>query len=186
MPNGNLTLTARWTPIKISVTFHPGSYGWFDSSIEMDAVTVEYDYGSNVPLPEYFSMDKCTITGWYFGFSQNNYPTIVDWPMPLVYGYCEGFYEGTEITIAPFWVTNSSIRQITFNGNGAGSGSMDNISFDSSSACGYLSRNRFVKVGYRFVGWNTAADGSGESFSDGGWFNLADDTVLYAQWEKIS
>lgn len=185
MPYGNLTLTAKWTPIKISVTFHPGSYGWFDSSVEMEAVTVEYDYGSNISLPEYFSMENCTITGWYVGFSQSNYPTIVDWPMPLVYGYCEGFSEGTELTIAPFWVTNASIRQITFNGNGAGSGAMDNISFGTASACGYLSRNRFVKEGYRFVGWNTVADGSGESFSDGGWFDLSDDTVLYAQWEKI-
>ncbi|MBE6628868.1 MAG: hypothetical protein E7629_08075 [Ruminococcaceae bacterium] len=185
MPYGNLTLTAKWIPIKISVTFHPGSYFWFDSSVEMEAVTVEYDYGSNISLPEYFSMENCTITGWYVGSTQGNYPTIVDWPAPLVYGYYERFTEGTEITVAPFWVTNGSIRQITFNGNGAGSGSMDNICFDSSSACGYLSRNRFVKEGYRFVGWNTVADGSGESFFDGGWFNLSDDTVLYAQWEKI-
>lgn len=33
-----------------------------------------------------------------------------------------------------------------------------------------------------FVGWNTAADGSGESYSDGELLPLKDDLTLYAQW----
>ena len=183
MPAEDLTLTAEWTPIQITVTFNPGSYYWFDSNALLASVTQTFDYGSEIALPDYFALDGCTIAGWFFGESQGNYPMIVDWPMPLVYGYYDMFTEGTEVTIAPFWVTDGDVAQITFNGNGA-EGSMDPLYFSSGSACGYLPRNKFVKKGYKFVGWNTAADGSGE-FVGIDWFNLSEDTTLYAQWEPI-
>ena len=48
--------------------------------------------------------------------------------------------------------------------------------------------NTFEKEGYKFVGWNTAYDGSGQSFPDGGTVkNLAtcdyQHVYLFAQWE---
>ena len=185
MPAKDLTLTAQWSPIKIAVTFTPGSYYWFNSNVVLESVTVLYDYGSSIELPDHFAMDGMTIIGWLVGEVQGNYPTIVDWPAPLVYGYLDGFAEGEEITIAPFWVQDFNLGVITFNGNGA-EGSMDPLYFCNSSGyqCGYLPKNRFVKEGYVFVGWNTAADGSGESV-DSTWFNLSGDTTLYAQWEPV-
>ncbi len=39
-----------------------------------------------------------------------------------------------------------------------------------------------VKTGYTFDGWNTTADGSGISYSEGGTFTLTENTVLYAKW----
>ena len=53
----------------------------------------------------------------------------------------------------------------------------------SGYQCGLLPRNKFTKEGYVFAGWNTAADGSGETVPVD-WFNLEGDTVLYAQWEE--
>jgi len=43
--------------------------------------------------------------------------------------------------------------------------------------------NTFVKVGYGFVGFNTAADGSGTDYQPGDIFNIFDDIVLYAQYD---
>jgi hypothetical protein len=80
----------------------------------------------------YFAIENHTITGWYFGESQWNYPFIVEKTLPLVYGYYDEFYDGTEITIAPYWVGNWDVATITFNGNG-GEGSMDPLPFNNSS-----------------------------------------------------
>src|SRR5690606_17043139 len=42
-----------------------------------------------------------------------------------------------------------------------------------------------TKTGHTFVGWNTAADGSGTSYQAGDTFQLGtSDVTLYAQWEK--
>lgn len=52
-----------------------------------------------------------------------------------------------------------------------------------------LRKNRFIREGFEFVGWNTKPDGSGESFTDGQEvYNLTtvdnEEIVLYAQWKK--
>ena len=46
-----------------------------------------------------------------------------------------------------------------------------------------LNANTFTREGYNFLNWNTAADGTGNSYADGATVNLTEDTTLYAQWE---
>ena len=46
-----------------------------------------------------------------------------------------------------------------------------------------LNANTFTREGYNFTGWNTAADGTGDSYADGAAVNLTENTTLYAQWE---
>ena len=46
-----------------------------------------------------------------------------------------------------------------------------------------LNANTFTREGYNFLNWNTAADGTGESYADGATVNLTENTTLYAQWE---
>ena len=46
-----------------------------------------------------------------------------------------------------------------------------------------LNANSFTREGYNFLNWNTAADGTGDSYADGATVNLTEDTTLYAQWE---
>ena len=46
-----------------------------------------------------------------------------------------------------------------------------------------LNANTFTREGYNFLNWNTAADGTGDSYADGATVNLTADTTLYAQWE---
>ncbi len=46
-----------------------------------------------------------------------------------------------------------------------------------------LNANSFTREGYNFKGWNTAADGTGDSYADGVTVNLTENTTLYAQWE---
>ena len=46
-----------------------------------------------------------------------------------------------------------------------------------------LNANSFTREGYNFLNWNTAADGTGNSYADGATINLTENTTLYAQWE---
>ena len=46
-----------------------------------------------------------------------------------------------------------------------------------------LNTNTFTREGYNFLNWNTAADGTGDSYADGATVNLTENTTLYAQWE---
>lgn len=86
------------------------------------------------------------------------------------------------LTIHAGWTAHQ--YYVSFNAN-SGEGEMNNqkMTYDVST----LNSNAFTKYGYTFAGWNTAADGSGKSYSNNSSENItseADVTVtLYAQWE---
>ena len=67
---------------------------------------------------------------------------------------------------------------VVFDPNG-GSGSMPPL-FGLSSAA--LTPNGFTNAGLDFGGWNTAPDGSGQSYANGATFPFSDSATLYAQW----
>ena len=71
---------------------------------------------------------------------------------------------------------------ITFNANG-GEGSMEPQHFEVGVDTA-LNTNAFTREGYKFIGWNTAADGSGATYADeGAILELTGDMTLYAQWQ---
>ena len=68
-------------------------------------------------------------------------------------------------------------------------GAMNEESFTYGTAK-QLTANKFKRVGYRFVGWNTKADGSGKKLKNKASvkkLTTKDETVvkLYAQWKPI-
>ena len=49
----------------------------------------------------------------------------------------------------------------------------------------------YTRTGYEFIGWNTAADGSGQSYNDGASYTVSANPdnyypTLYAQWKKLT
>ncbi len=73
--------------------------------------------------------------------------------------------------------------RIHFHANG-GTGIMDDqdaVTHDETK----LNANTFSREGFRFTGWNTKANGDGDTYEDGGEAEFAEDTDLYAQWEKV-
>ena len=71
---------------------------------------------------------------------------------------------------------------ITFNANG-GEGSMEPQRFEVGVDTA-LNTNAFTRENYKFIGWNTAADGSGATYADeGAILELTGDMTLYAQWQ---
>jgi uncharacterized repeat protein (TIGR02543 family) len=73
------------------------------------------------------------------------------------------------------------------NTNTGGSAPVDGSSpYTSGSTVTVLGNTgSLVKTGYTFAGWNTAANGSGTSYSPTSTFTINANTTLYAQWTPI-
>ena len=83
---------------------------------------------------------------------------------------------------AQYSATARVFYTITFNANG-GVGEMAAQTFEVGVDTA-LNTNAFTREGYKFIGWNTAADGSGATYADAGAIReLSGDMTLYAQWQ---
>lgn len=79
---------------------------------------------------------------------------------------------------------------ITYDANGADNGSMDTQLIAVGDTQNLLG-NTYTRTGYEFIGWNTAADGSGQSYNDGASYTVSANPdnyypTLYAQWKKLT
>ena len=81
-------------------------------------------------------------------------------------------------------VRAKKIYNLMFEGNG-GVGVMKRIKvkhFDKVE----IPNNEFLNHGYEFIGWNTKADGTGDSYKSDDTINLYSNTTLYAQWIEVN
>ena len=76
---------------------------------------------------------------------------------------------------------------VIYDENGADKGSIPTettASYYSGESVTVLGNTgNLKKDDYKFVGWNTKADGTGTSYVAGDTFNISKNTVLYAQWK---
>ena len=72
---------------------------------------------------------------------------------------------------------------ISFDANG-GEGDMDRIEVISDNLV-ELTRNKYTRKDYLFLGWNTKADGSGDFYENEAQASFIGNTILYAQWKKV-
>ena len=79
--------------------------------------------------------------------------------------------------------TSATAVEVSFDANG-GTGGMANQNF-GLNAMQNLSANTFTREKHEFTGWNSKADGTGESYTDGQALTFAagGELKLYAQWE---
>lgn len=115
---------------------------------------------------------------------------FLDWYTDALFTYrTDGISEGTtgEITFYAKWTAIKFI--VDFRGNGATKGNMSSVevSYDSPTK---IMDSAYTRDGYRFVGWNTKEDGSGDSYLPGQNIGniISENNVhitMYAQWEKI-
>ena len=88
-----------------------------------------------------------------------------------IYFKDDGFWKG----LGDAWTPT-----LSFNGNGS-SGTMPTYSGFGTLT---IPANAFTMSGSKFLGWNTAPDGSGTSYASGQEIDLRNDLTLYAQWKK--
>ena len=100
--------------------------------------------------------------------------------------------EDNTLTLYAIWEENEKYDYtVIYNANFA---QMPEKRTDTESVTGVYDRtwsvtadgNAFVRTGYTFAGWNTAADGTGTAYAPGDILNLTAEEnvlVLYAQWQ---
>ncbi|MFD0958138.1 RCC1 domain-containing protein [Paenibacillus chungangensis] len=85
-----------------------------------------------------------------------------------------------------YTITVSQLYTVTYDGNGSNDGNLptDNSAYSPDDSVTVLGNTGSLsRTGYTFAGWNTAADGSGTSYTPGDAFTMgAGNVTLYAQW----
>jgi len=78
----------------------------------------------------------------------------------------------------------NTVFSVLYNGNGNTGGSVpvDGNTYISGESVTAASKGTLAKSGFTFVGWNTAATGSGLAHAAGSAFGISSNLTLYAQW----
>lgn len=104
-------------------------------------------------------------------------------PHPEVYGH----YLLEHSFLGALGLVPKTRYTVTFDSNG-GSGTMTSqevVGVDGEDIYVCFNPNSFEPMdGYRFIGWNTQADGSGTSYANGALTEITSDMTLYAQWSN--
>jgi uncharacterized repeat protein (TIGR02543 family) len=171
----NVELFAKWS--KKSYVFGYDGNGNTGGDLPTPSTTREYDSFVSI----FYS--KLTKTGYVF----SGWNTKAD-GTGTQYGYPAAFrMPADNVTLYAQW---SNSGTVTYSGNGKSSGSVPvDADYDFGSTV-TVSANSGVlkKSGYKFVGWNTAEDGSGTSYGSTGsvTFEMPEtDVTLFATWELI-
>ena len=71
---------------------------------------------------------------------------------------------------------------VSYDANG-GTGSMKAVTVKENETI-TIAENAFTRSMFKFIGWNTKADGTGTSYADKASIKVTQSITLYAQWEK--
>lgn len=148
------------------------------------AYTLSYDAnnGTGTMSPE----TGVEVTVAANGFTREHY-SFVEWNTAAdgtgtAYDPNDSITLSADMTLYAIW--EMITHTVTFDANG-GTGTMAAMTVnDGESAT--LTTNAFTKSGYTFSKWNTASDGSGTDYTDGGTITPSADVTLYAVWEEES
>ena len=170
---------AGWTPEVTDVTGDVTYTATFTNTTRTYTVTwknedgTELEKDENVPYGTMPSFDGTEPTKE--ADAQYRY-TFTGWSPEVVAAEEDATYT------AQYSATERVFYTITFNANG-GTGSMEAQRFEVGVDTA-LNANAFTRENYKFIGWNTAADGSGATYADeGAILELSGDMTLYAQWQ---
>lgn len=178
MVGGGMTVYAVWVgnPVLTYDTNKPSTWtGEMPStpaSVSVPYNTAAAD-GSGWQAGDVSKLRGYRFLGWYTGPQDN--AGLYDWTRPLT----------GNVTVYAHWQRLQA--NVIYNANG-GTGSHPNTTgwqYSDVTIPGDTSKS-FKRTGYRFAGWNTAKDGKGTAYADGGRVPLqGKDVTLYAQWAPL-
>lgn len=157
--------------IKFSVYWTKGSNGVF--SPYNPTYYIAGSDSASIGKPSEWS----TVTRYYTGTASSS--TTVKVGTSSSTSFISGWPSVTVSVAAPKYWT------VSYNGNGADGGSTASQTKVSGTAL-TLRANGFTRTGFRFVEWNTAADGSGTSYAAGGSYTANAAVTLYAIWQRLA
>ncbi|MFF2890537.1 InlB B-repeat-containing protein, partial [Paenibacillus sp. NPDC057967] len=176
----NVTLHAQWTAVPVatnSITYtgngHTAGEAPVDNQVYPEGTAAQVADSGTLQRPGY------TFEGWN---------TKAD-------GTGTSYLAGATITVGSdkiilyaIWMKVPEITySITYEGNGHTSGDApsDSISYPGGSTATIQNVGTLAKTGYIFAGWNTKADGTGTSYTQGTTLQVSGNVTLYAQWSAV-
>ena len=176
---GNVTIYAKWEPIKYNVAFNANGGKGKMQKISGIAYNKKFKLTKN----------KFTKEGYYFaGWNTKKNGSGESYADGSKVSGLTSKNKGTKTLYAQWEPVTYKIK---FNGNGATSGKMSTLTKLQYSKTYKLTPNAFKRTGYKFMGWNTQKDGKGIGFKDGAKVTkLCSENgktiTLYAKWLKVS
>ena len=167
---GDLELYARWIEKSYDVTFKVNNGSWFDKTNDDRVVTILRYVGENKELKLNASdIPSINPVNGYKGSWDAEPDTVNALTENKTYTYT---FEPIEYTI--HYYPNGGVGTMLDQAR----------KYDDKKT---LTTNAFALEGYTFTGWNTAADGSGTSYTDENDGNLSstdgETVTLFAQWQ---
>ncbi len=163
--SANETFYAQWTPA-VQIAF--SANGGTGSITQLNGQT-----GTSVVLPAATNLvySGFSFASWNTAANGSGTSYLPGQSVPLT----------TSLTLFAQWTPIATI-EVSFSANG-GSGSLVTLTGAAGSTVTLPSSSSVVRSGYSFDSWNTAANGSGTSYTAGQSFTLATSIILYAQWK---
>lgn len=165
----NITLYAEWTAVSYTITFDGNGF----TSGAAPAVITGSGNKTLRTNSGLLVLTNYTFKGW--NTQANGQGTH----------YAPGatYNLTADVTLYAEWELTP---QVIYNGNGSTGGSTPGNVTQGNSITVDPNTGNLVRSGYRFLGWNTRANGTGTSYEGGETPNLPVGTVLYAQWERVT
>ncbi|MCK5268826.1 MAG: InlB B-repeat-containing protein, partial [Spirochaetes bacterium] len=173
----NVVLYAIWA-IDIYIVTYEGNGS--------DAGTVPLDTNSYIEGQTVTVLDN-TGSLLKTGYTFSGWNTIADGSGES-YTAGETFPMGlSNVVMYAMWTNN--IYTVTYDGNGSTGGTVptDSAAYIQGQTVTVLDNTgSLLKTGYTFTGWNTAADGSGDTYISSQTFSMAlSNVTLYAKWDVL-
>lgn len=169
-----VTLTAQWTAKTYNIIYKDQGNADFTGANEAD-LPATHTYGQQTDLVD-ATKSGYNFLGWF---------TTSDCSGSAITQLGATEYTGN-ITLYAKWEEIPTTCTVTYNANGGiGTPPSDETEYTNGATVTVLGNyGKLTKDGYAFTGWNTKADGSGESYKDNEKFIITANTTLYAQWCK--
>ena len=180
MGDSDITITGRWTYEGQQVATHKITYDWGNENIPAgETLPVdETSYVKNQP----YEVDK-TFTKGYEIKIMDDHNNLVGVYVFSGWDTEDGKMGDEDITITGSWKYDK-INPETFTLDYGGEGTMtDKASPYVKNSEAKVLDNEFTRSNYRFTGWNTKADGTGDSYKAGDMIKMTANMTLYAQWK---
>lgn len=168
----DVTLYAIWTPAnvtyKITYDGNGNSTGTAPpQTVGAGAVMLATNSGALTKVGQH-------LTGWNTNAGGTG----------LLYPLGASYYLSANITLYALWEPDTFT--ITYDGNGSTSGVVPNPGRGSGSVTLATNSGALAKTGNTYIGWNTAADGSGTAYAVGDPYHLTANITLYAVWLPVA
>ena len=168
------------TPTNLSVTdiiSTSATLSW-DAVENASSYTVELLGENKDPIKTFSNLNATTIT-------ISDLESSTNYILGVVAVGDGSTYLDSEQTLSDVFTTASATCTVTYDANGGKGTITDDTEYTNGATVTVLGNfGEFTNEGYAFTGWNTKADGSGDSYKHNDQFTITTNTTLYAQWCK--